>query len=257
MKTTHLLGNISLGFSVTCPVFAATLSTPRGIVSSIRRNANRQLPNRRPRVYMNLEDQRPPLALFSGGALLSCFLLNRLFLTPIDAMYPPQARSDILGVIASATLLLYGLGRIELAERRAAVEVGGVDVMDGFQMNDADTASIALSNEVVWTATVLFDALPNVKSFALVLNSGKCFRVGRFRSREAIPFVAPGGIALRTLETGKRAYLADLNVVPVKEVEFGFLPENCQVRRCYQSNTKTFLFSDLPVARGTLPLPLS
>jgi Cofactor assembly of complex C subunit B, CCB2/CCB4 len=127
---------------------------------------------------------------------------------------------------------LYGLGRIELADRRAAVEVGGVDVRDGFLTDDADAAAsiTLLSNEVLWTATALFDALPNVKSFAVVLNSGKCFRLGRFRSREATPFVAPGGIACRTLETGKRAYLADLKVVPVKEVEFGFLPKNCQVR---------------------------
>lgn len=165
-----------------------------------------------------------PLALGSGAVVLTAALLNRALLTPLDALPPPQARGDLLAVAAAAALILYGLGRAEVSEKeREQVDIGGVDVSRGLD------GPKDLSRQAEWTAHALFKGIPAVRSFALVKNGRELCRYGRFRDADVEIEVPAGGIAANVLSTGKRAYLADLKVVPTREVEFGFFPENCQV----------------------------
>lgn len=167
-----------------------------------------------------------PLALGGGVAFLTAVLVNRVFFTPLDFLPPPQARGDLLAVSASAALILYGVGRADVQEKvREQVEIGGVHVESGYEGPEA------LANQLDWTARALFKGIPTVRSFALINDGKELCRYGRFRDEEVESEAPAGGIAANALESGKRAYLADLKVVPTAEVELAFLPENCQVSR--------------------------
>lgn len=164
-------------------------------------------------------------SLYGGIGVLAAVLTNRLVYSPIDGMTQAQSRSDILGVIAGAALLLYGVGKAEVTDSKQAVELSGVDVRRGF----GDVADIQIGYELEWAAEALVCSIPNIKSCAVFVNGvGRTF-LGRFRENEVSAKVIPGGVLELALQKGERAYLADLKTVPVKDVEFGFLPSNCQV----------------------------
>jgi hypothetical protein len=209
--------------------FVHALPLPRGARPPSRARCGRRragAPRRRaPAAQQPSDGGGPrPVALGGGCAILAAVLLNRALLTPLDALPPPQARGDLLAVSAAAALVLYGLGRAEVAERAAApVDVGGVEVQVGLDGSGA-------AAQAAWTARALFKGVPAVRSFALVVDGAEVYRVGRFRDADAAALAPAGGIAAGVMESGRRAYLADLKVVPVREVEFGFLPQLCQVR---------------------------
>lgn len=163
------------------------------------------------------------VSLFSGIGVLTAVLTNRLIFTPLDSLALTQSRSDILGVIAGATLVLYGVGKAEIADQKKAVDLSGVDVRQGFGRDDIATA------EVEWMAIALLEAIPNVRSCAVIINGVGCYFLGRFRFPNVTADVVEDGVIDRALRSGTRAYLADLKTVPVKETEFGYLPINCQV----------------------------
>lgn len=182
-----------------------------------------KLPGLRAQLAPESGDSRP-LALGGGVAILAAVLVNRVFFTPLDFLPPPQARGDLLAVSASAALILYGLGRADVAERvREKVEMGGVDVEEGYDGPEV------LANQLEWTARALFKGIRTVRSFALIHDGKELCRYGRFRDKQVESEAPAGGIAMTALENRKRAYLADLKVVPTAEVEFAFLPDNCQV----------------------------
>lgn len=174
-------------------------------------------------------------SLFGGIGILTALLTNRLVFTPLDSLALTQSRSDILGVIAGTTLLLYGVGKAEIADRKKAVELSGVDVRQGFGGGDA------VSDEVEWGATALLEAIPNVRSCAVLIDGVGRHFLGRFRDEEVSASIVPDGVVDRALQKGQRAYLADMKTVPVKEVEFGYLPDNCQVCSKHRSDLQRFL----------------
>lgn len=163
-------------------------------------------------------------SIYGGIGLLASVLTNRLVFTPLDSLALTQSRSDIIGVIVGATLLLYGVGRAEIQDKKAAVELSGVDVRRGF-----DDANDKLNREVELASSAILAAVPNIKSFAMLVNGVGKYYVGRFRSYDADAIVVEDGVVAKALRNSERAYLADMKVVPVKELEFGFLPSNCQV----------------------------
>lgn len=169
-----------------------------------------------------------PAALAGGIAVLGTVFFNRVFLTPLEALPPPQSRADLLAVASAAALMLYGLGRADVAEReQGPVELDGVDVRVGLEADGG--SELELASRMDWTSRSIFRGIPAVKSFAVVVDGKEVCRVGRFRDANCAAFVRDGGIADGVLQSGERAYLADLKVVPVKDVEFGFFPEKCQV----------------------------
>lgn len=177
-------------------------------------------------------------SVYGGAGLLGAALCNRLFLTPWDgSLALTQSRSDILCVIAGATLVLYGVGRAEIGGRAQTVSLDGVDVRQGFSSStdgdDNNYNNAEASREAFHAATAVLAAVPNARSFAVVEREGRrgVYFAGLFREQRVELQVPPGGVVDNVMSSGKRAYLADMKVVPVKEVEFGFLPEKCQVRR--------------------------
>ncbi|MBD2428649.1 cofactor assembly of complex C subunit B [Phormidium sp. FACHB-1136] len=155
----------------------------------------------------------PLVAGSLGGTLL---LLNRL-LTP--GLTESQARSDVVGVILSALLVLTGL----LWQRVQPIPPEAV-VLDGEEGFDLDPAlPDAVKTELAWASHLL---LTNTVTRSVVVYSQ-----GRVLLRRGVlgptATVDPGPILKRVLETGKAIYLVNLKIYPGR-VEFTYLPPNTQ-----------------------------
>ncbi len=168
--------------------------------------------------------RRLPLAAgISGGLLL---LANRLA-TP--GLTESQARSDVVGVILSALLILTGLlwQRVQPIPPEAVVLEGE----EGFEL-EADLPT-DLQTELAWASHLL---LTNTVTRSLVI-----YHRGRVLLRRGIlgpeRDVTPGPILERVLTTGKPVYLVNLKIYPGR-VEFTYLPPNSQGVICQPLGTE-------------------
>lgn len=155
----------------------------------------------------------PILAGSLGGVLL---LINRL-LTP--QLLDSQARSDALGVILSAVLILTGLLWQQIQPRSPdAVELVGEQ---GFELKP-DLPEL-IQTELAWASHLL---LTNTVTRSVVI-----YYQGEVLLRRGIlgknPTVKPGAILQRVLEKQKPIYLVNLMLYPGR-IEFDYLPENTQ-----------------------------
>lgn len=148
-----------------------------------------------------------------GGTLL---LVNRLL---TESLTTSQARSDALGVLLSALLLLTGL----LWQRIQPRSPDAVDLIGqaGFEL--APGLPEQLKTELAWASHIL---LTNTATRSLVV-----WHQGRTLLRRGIlspnSEVKPGPILKRVLEKQKAIYLVALDIYPGK-IEFDYLPENTQ-----------------------------
>lgn len=148
-----------------------------------------------------------------GGVLL---LINRL-LTPQLTNY--QARSDALGVLLSAILILTGLLWQQVQPRSPeAVELIGEQ---GFELYDG--LNEELKTELAWASHLL---LTNTATRSLVV-----WYQGKVLLRRGVlgvnSQVKPGEILSRVMAKQKPVYLVALKLYPGK-IEFDYLPENTQ-----------------------------
>ncbi len=148
-----------------------------------------------------------------AGTLL---MINRL-LTP--NLTDSQARSDVLGVILSALLILTGLlwQRIQPKPPDTVQLVGE----EGFEL--ADPLPDVVKTELAWASHLL---LTNTVTRSIVV-----WYDGQVLLRRGVlsptSEVKPGAIVQRVLTTRKPVYLVNLNLYPGK-IEFDYLPENTQ-----------------------------
>jgi hypothetical protein len=148
-----------------------------------------------------------------GGSLL---FTNRI-LSP--GLTDSQARSDALGVILSAVLILTGLLWQQIQPRTPdSVELIGEE---GFEL-DPDLPD-AVKTELAWMSHLL---LTNTVTRSLIVfyRGEILLRRGVLSSNKEIK---PGVILQRVLDKQKPIYLVALNVYPGK-IEFDYLPENTQ-----------------------------
>ncbi|MBD1876817.1 cofactor assembly of complex C subunit B [Nodosilinea sp. FACHB-131] len=156
------------------------------------------------------------LPLVTGGLGGTLLLINRV-LTP--ALTESQARSDVMGVILSALLILTGLlwQRVQPTLPEAVTLIGA----EGLELDDA--LPDAAKTELAWASHLL---LTNTVTRSVVV-----YRQGKTLLRRGIlapkAEVTPGPILRRVLETGKAVYLVKLSIYPGR-VEFDYLPENTQ-----------------------------
>ena len=156
------------------------------------------------------------LPFFVGGLGGVLLLINRL-LTP--QLTDSQARSDALGVILGAVLILTGL----LWQQVQARSPDTVDLIgeQGFEL--LPELPDEVKTELAWASHLL---LTNTVTRSLVV-----FYQGKVLLRRGIlginPEVKPGLILKRVLETQKPVYLVDLKLYPGR-IEFDYLPENTQ-----------------------------
>ncbi|MDJ1182575.1 cofactor assembly of complex C subunit B [Roseofilum casamattae] len=148
-----------------------------------------------------------------GGTL---FMVNRLF-TP--ALTPSQGRSDVLGVMLSAVLILTGL----LWERVQPAPPDRVQLIgeEGFEL--LPDLSDEVKTELAWASQLL---LTNTVTRSLVVyyQDRVLLRRGILGEKSQ---VTVGPILQRVLDKGRPVYLVNLNLYPGK-IEFDYLPENTQ-----------------------------
>lgn len=156
------------------------------------------------------------LPLIVGGVAGVLLLTNRL-LTP--QLTESQARSDALGVILSAVLILTGLLWQQVQPRSPeAVNLIGEE---GLEL--APELPEEVKTELAWASHLL---LTNTVTRSLVV-----FYQGKVLLRRGVlgvnPEVKPGAILSRVMEKQKPVYLVDLKLYPGR-IEFDYLPENTQ-----------------------------
>lgn len=156
------------------------------------------------------------LPIVVGGLGSVLLLINRL-LTP--ELTDSQARSDVLGVILCALLILTGLLWQQVQARSPdAVQLIGEE---GFEL--APNLPDPVKNELAWASLMI---LTNTATRSLVV-----WYEGKVLLRRGIlgtnPEVKPGAILQRVLTKQKPVYLVALKLYPGK-IEFDYLPENTQ-----------------------------
>lgn len=148
-----------------------------------------------------------------AGSLL---LANRLLNPEITDF---QARSDALGVILSAVLILTGLlwQQVQPRSPEAVVLVGE----EGFELEPSLPDTV--KTELAWASHLL---LTNTATRSVIVwYEGKVLlRRGILPEQRNIK---PGAILQRVLEKQKPVYLVSLKLYPGR-VEFDYLPENTQ-----------------------------
>ncbi|TAF34320.1 MAG: cofactor assembly of complex C subunit B [Oscillatoriales cyanobacterium] len=149
------------------------------------------------------------LPLVAGGLAGTLLMVNRLLTLQIT---DSQTRSDVLGVIISALLILTGLLWQQVQARSPD---------SGFEFPPDLPDAVKL--ELAWASRLL---LTNTATRAIVI----VYR-GKVLLRRGIlginPQVKPGPILQRVLDKNKPVYLVNLNIYPGK-IEFDYLPENTQ-----------------------------
>jgi 4-amino-4-deoxy-L-arabinose transferase-like glycosyltransferase len=169
------------------------------------------------------------LPIVVGSLAGSLLFANRLF-TP--ELTDSQARSDVLGVIACAILILTGLLWQQIQPRLPdTVELIG---KEGFELKPGLPEFIQA--ELAWASHLL---LTNTVTRSLVLwyDGEVLLRRGILPDQKE---VIPGPIVQRVVEKQKPVYLVALKTYPGK-IEFNYLPENTQGVICQPVGKKGVL----------------
>lgn len=161
-----------------------------------------------------------------GGLAGTLLLVNRLL---TDSLTPTQARSDVVGIIVCAVLILTGLIWQRVQPRSPdSVQLVGTEV---FELDP--TLPEALQTELAWASHLL---LTNTVTRSLIVwHDGKTLLRRGILPEKAV--MKPGVILQRVLDKQKPIYLVALAVYPGK-IEFDYLPENTQGVICQPMGEK-------------------
>ena len=156
------------------------------------------------------------LPIFAGGLGGLLLLINRLLTTGLtDA----QARSDVVGVIEAAVLILVGLIWQQIQPRSPDV----VTLVGESGLKFAPDLPDSIKTELAWASHLL---LNNTATRSLVVyDRGKTLLRRGVLGKNST--VKPGAILQRVLNKHQPVYLVNLTLYPGK-VEFDYLPENTQ-----------------------------
>jgi hypothetical protein len=167
---------------------------------------------------------------FGVGGIAGTFLLvNRLV---SEGLTPAQSRSDVVGVILCAVMVLIGLlwQRVQPRTPDVVVLLG----KEGLEMSG--DLSVAVQTELAWASHLLLTNTAT-RSISLYIDGQTILRRGILAEQGQ---VVPGPILERVLKTQKPIYLVDVKVYPGK-IEFNYLPENVQGIVCQPVGTKGVL----------------
>ncbi|MEX0271679.1 cofactor assembly of complex C subunit B [Leptolyngbyaceae cyanobacterium UHCC 1019] len=161
-----------------------------------------------------------------GGLAGTLLLVNRLL---TESLTPTQARSDVVGIIVCAVLILTGLIWQRVQPRSPdSVQLVGTEVFDLDR-----TLPETLQTELAWASHLL---LTNTVTRSLIVwHDGKTLLRRGILPEQAV--IKPGVILQRVLDKQKPIYLVALAVYPGK-IEFDYLPENTQGVICQPMGEK-------------------
>lgn len=156
------------------------------------------------------------LPLLVGGLGGTLLLINRT-LTP--EILDSQARSDALGVILSAVLILTGLlwQQVQPRSPDAVTLIGETGFELKSDLPDEVKTELAWASHLLLTNTV-------TRSVVVFYQNQVLLRRGVLGKN---PQVKPGPILQRVLDKQKPVYLVNLALYPGR-IEFDYLPENTQ-----------------------------
>ncbi len=155
-----------------------------------------------------------PIAV--GGLAGTLLLINRLLTVSLT---DSQARSDALGIIEGAILLLVGLLWQQIQPR--SPETVTLIGESGFELDSELPDNV--KTELAWASHILLNNTVT-RSLVVYYDGKTLLRRGVLGKKET---VAPGAILERVLKNQKPVYLVNLNLYPGK-IEFDYLPENTQ-----------------------------
>ncbi|MEN9520304.1 MAG: hypothetical protein RLZZ381_2892 [Cyanobacteriota bacterium] len=169
------------------------------------------------------------LPFFAGGLGGFLLLINRLLTAQIT---DSQARSDALGIIEGAVLILVGLLWQQIQGRTPDT----VDLLGETGLELDESLSESVKTELAWASHLL---LTNTVTRSLVVyyEGNTILRRGVLGKNSQ---VNSGAILERVLAKGKPVYLVNLSLYPGK-LEFDYLPENTQGVICQPIGTKGVL----------------
>lgn len=168
------------------------------------------------------------LPIVVGGLAGVLLLINRLLTSQLS---DAQARSDALGVILSAVLILTGLLWQQVAARSPdAVELVGEERFELAPLPEPVRIELAWASHLLLTNTV-------TRSLVVYYQGKVLLRRGILPAKSD---VKPGTILQRVLEKHKPVYLVNLKIYPGR-VEFDYLPENTQGVICQPIGEKGVL----------------
>jgi hypothetical protein len=169
------------------------------------------------------------MPLVTGGLGGSLLLLNRV-LTP--ELTTTQARSDVLGVILSALLILSGLiwQRVQPRLPDSVTLIGEEGLEFAPDLPDAIRVELAWASHILLTNTV-------TRSLVVWYDGQTLLRRGVLGP---VAEVKPGPILERVQAKQKPIYLVNLKLYPGR-IEFDYLPENTQGVICQPIGDKGVL----------------
>jgi Cofactor assembly of complex C subunit B, CCB2/CCB4 len=164
--------------------------------------------------------------LGAGGIAGTLLMLNRL-LTP--ELTDSQARSDAVGVILTAVLVLTGLLWQQVQPRQSDSVI--LEGESGFELSP-DLPEL-LQTELAWASHLLLTNTVT-RSILIYYQGQVLLRRGILAAKAE---VTPGAILDRVLTKQKAIYLVDTKVYPGR-IEFDYLPPNTQGIICQPLGTQ-------------------
>ncbi|MGK7934203.1 MAG: cofactor assembly of complex C subunit B [Xenococcaceae cyanobacterium] len=169
------------------------------------------------------------LPIFAGGLGGMLLLVNRLLTIQLTES---QARSDALGIIEGAVLILVGLIWQQIQPR--SPDVVTLIGEEGFELTPDLPDNI--KTELAWASHLLLTNTVT-RSIVIYYQDKTLLRRGILGKKSQ---VTPGAILKKVLDRQKAIYLVNLNLYPGK-VEFDYLPENTQGVICQPIGSKGVL----------------
>lgn len=169
------------------------------------------------------------LPIFAGGLAGMLLLVNRLLTVQLTES---QARSDALGIIEGAVLILVGLIWQQIQPR--SPDVVTLIGEEGFELTPDLPDNI--KTELAWASHLLLTNTVT-RSIVVYYQDKTLLRRGILGKKSQ---VTPGAILKKVLDKQKAIYLVNLNLYPGK-VEFDYLPENTQGVICQPMGSKGVL----------------